>query len=96
MSLKKRSYLGWERRTPTAARSFADLSFASGPLELAPEEAYVRLETRVERQERSATRCSRRVRRALAEMKAEGLVSTEGSMAGRMTGGGGGRVETGV
>lgn len=65
-------------------------------MELRLEEAYVRLERRVERWERSAIHCSRGIRWALTEMKAEGLVSMDGSMAGRMTEGGGRRVETGV
>ena len=65
-------------------------------MELGLEEAYVRLEMRVERWGRSATRCSRGIRRALTEMEAEGLMSMDGSMAGRMTGGGGRRVETDV
>jgi hypothetical protein len=82
MSLKKRFCLGRDRRTPIAARSFADLSSASGLEELGLEEAYVRFATRMERWERSATRCSRGKRRTLTEAKAEELVSMDGRMAG--------------
>lgn len=81
MSLKRRFYLGWDGRTPIAARSFADLSSASGLVELGPEEADARFEMRTERWERSTTRYSRGIRRRLTEAKGEELVSKDGRMA---------------
>lgn len=74
MSLKKRFYLERDERTPIAARSFRDLSSASGRVELGVEEVYVRFEVRMERWERSGTRYSRGIRRRLTEAKAEELV----------------------
>jgi hypothetical protein len=71
---ERETVYGWNRRTPTAARSFADLSSASGLVELVgPEELYVRPGTRTGRWERRATRWSRGIRR----MSTEGLVITK-------------------
>jgi len=83
MSLKKRFYLGWDGRTPIAARSFADLSSASGLVELGLEEADGRFEVRMERWEKSATRYSRGIRQRLTEEKAEELVRMDRRMTGR-------------
>src|SRR5258706_1268024 len=76
MSLKKRIYLGRDGRTPIAARSFADLSCASGPVELGLEKAYVRFEMRMERRGRSSTGYSRGMRGRLTGAKTEELVRT--------------------
>ena len=74
MSLKKRFYLGRDGRTPIAARSFADLSWASGLVELGLEEANVRLEMGMERWGSSIARYSRGIRGRPTGAKTEGLV----------------------